>query len=175
MTGSKQQKTALVVHKGAGPSLRCTRMPPIVQQKHIGFGLKQHGVHISTGYMATLSKPTLPTVPEELAPTNWMDANSEKVLWDSIMMSQDDSSLPRTSELQDDDFNTTIPHETYLEEMMSHEGRGDDPPDQCPDCCNEQAVYQCQTCFGQDFCCHACIMHRHVLLPFHRVRVSLNL
>lgn len=126
-------------------------MPPVVRQKHTCFGLKHHGVHVSMGYVETSSKPTPPTpptVPEELALINWMDANSEKVLWDSIMMSQDDSSLPRTKEQDDDEFNTSIPHEIYLEEMMSHKGHGDNPPNQCPDCCDGLAMYQCQTCFG---------------------------
>ncbi|KAF8337834.1 hypothetical protein F5887DRAFT_890334 [Amanita rubescens] len=61
--------------------------------------------------------------------------------------------------------------EAYLEEMINHEGRGYNPPDQCPDCCNGLAIYQCrQDCFGQDLLCQACIVHRHALLPFHRVR-----
>ena len=121
--------------------------------------------------MASSSKATLPTEPEEPEPINWMDA--EQVLQQSTAMSQDKS---RTQELEEEDLNMSIlQREAYLEEMMSHEGHGYDPPDQCPDCCDEQAIYQCRSCIGQDLCCQACIVHRHALLPFHRVRVSSRL
>jgi hypothetical protein len=171
MSGPKKsRKSTLVVHKTVSPSLRRTK---ITQQKHVGFSLKQHGIRVTTGYVTSSSKLTSPPVPEDPVPIAWMD--SEKVLWESIMMSQDDSSeSPRTSrELENDDFNIPIhQREAYLEEMMNHEGRGYNPPDQCSDCCDGLAIYQCRSCFGQDLLCQTCIVHHHTRLPFHRVRVS---
>jgi hypothetical protein len=173
MTGRKKsKKSILVVHKAASPSLRRTK---IAQQKHVGFGLKQNGIHVTTGYVASSSKLAPPPVPEDLVPITWMDAiaGSNKVLWESIMMSQDDSSPRSGREIENDDFNISIDQrEAYLEEMMNHEGRGYNPPDQCSDCCDGLAIYQCRNCFGQDLLCQTCIVHRHTLLPFHRVRVS---
>ena len=171
MAGSKKsRKSVLVVHKATNQSLRSTK---IMQQKHISFGLKQHGVRVSTSYVASSSKLTPPPVPEH--PTPITDA--EKVLWESIMMSQDDESKPsRKTGVENDDLNMSIhQREAYLEEMMNHEGHGYDPPDRCPDCCNGLAIYQCQKCFSQDLLCQACIVHRHALHPFHRVRVSQRL
>ena len=170
----RSRKSTLVVHSAASPSLQRIKTPPITQQKHIGFALKQRGIHVTTGYVASSKTASPPIILEELTPVThqWMDP-SEKVLWESIMSPDEPSMAQEIGDGDDTNLNMSIHHcEAYLEEMMNHEGRGYNPPDLCADCHKGPAVYQCRSCFGQDLLCQACIVHCHTRLPFHRVRVS---
>lgn len=74
---------------------------------------------------------------------------------------------------QEENVNSWLPlREAYLKELMSHEGRGYDPPERCPDCSVSPAIYQCKGCFGRELVCKDCIVKRHKLLPFHRIQVK---
>jgi hypothetical protein len=164
-------KSTLVVHKTAS-SLQRTKASLIAQQKHISFALKRNRIHVSASYVDASSKTTSPPVLEEPAPISqqWMD--DERVLWESIMSPHEP---PMTEEVDDSGMSLNMPihlREAYLEEVINHEGRGYDAPDQCPNCCNGLATYQCRSCFGQDLFCQVCVVRRHAQLPFHRIRVS---
>ena len=171
MSGRKKsRKSALIVHKAPGPSLRWSKSPPIAQRKHIGFSLKECGVQVTTGYVTSSAKPITPPAPVKPVPINWIDA--ENVLWENALP-LDWEEPGWTRKRVEEDINMSIPQqEAYLEELINHEGRGYNPPNECPDCSNEQAIYQCQSCFSQDLLCQDCILRRHTILPFHQIRVS---
>ncbi|KAF9536370.1 hypothetical protein CPC08DRAFT_652149 [Agrocybe pediades] len=66
--------------------------------------------------------------------------------------------------------------QTYLEEMLRWEGRGDfQHSDRCPDCiarCSEAPglpQYRCEECFIPDLVCQACCVRRHRVQPFHHI------
>lgn len=167
MGRKKCRKSALIVHKIAGPSLRRSKSPPIAQRKHVGFSIKEHGVQVTTSYMSSSAKPVTRPAPVEPVPTNWIDA--ENMLWENAMPLDWEEPRKRVEE----DINMSIPQqEAYLEELINHEGRGYNPPNECPDCSSEQAIYQCQNCFSRDLLCQDCILKRHAVLPFHQIRVS---
>ena len=171
----RSRKVTLVIHQTAGPSLRRIKTPPIAQQKHISFALKQHGIQVSTSYLASSKTTSPPVILEEPTPT-WItqeSMDSKNVLWESIMSPDEPPTAQETLDNDDKDLNMPIHYrEAYLEELINHEGRGYNPPDLCLDCGKGPAVYQCRSCFGQDLLCQACIVHCHARLPFHRVRVS---
>lgn len=68
--------------------------------------------------------------------------------------------------------------QSYLEELMRWEGRGDFAAEQCPDCKARRvdspgpAVYRCTECLLPDLVCKICCVKRHRNSPFHRIEVS---
>ena len=68
---------------------------------------------------------------------------------------------------------------TYLDEMLRQEGRGDFSRDvDCPDCVSRGAAqvntaeFRCRDCFLPDLTCAMCLIRRHRLNPFHTIDVS---
>lgn len=66
--------------------------------------------------------------------------------------------------------------QTYLDEMMRLEGRGDfRTSTACPDCMLHgrdvvgAPVYRCRDCFMPDLVCQSCCVSRHRFHPFHHV------
>lgn len=71
--------------------------------------------------------------------------------------------------------------QTYLDEMMRWEGRGDfRGTASCPECVLRKKesqgapVYRCLECFMPDLVCQACCVSRHRVNPFHRVEVTVT-
>lgn len=164
----RSRKSALIVHKTAAPSLRRSKSP-VIQRKHIGFSLKRGGVQVSAGYVASSAKEEIPPERKKPEPTNWIDA--ETLLFcqeESLLMEEEEWTRKRT-----EDVGMSIPQqEVYLEELINHDGRGYNLPNECLDCSDKPGIYQCQCCFGQDLLCQDCTLRRHTALPFHRIRVG---
>lgn len=71
-----------------------------------------------------------------------------------------------------------VHRQTYLEEMMRCEGRGDFlHSKECPDCkirripVPELPEYRCCECMLPDLVCAPCCVKRHRTNPFHRIEV----
>lgn len=67
--------------------------------------------------------------------------------------------------------------DTYLHEMMRHEGLGDNTsPGMCTNCRTETvtrlATVRCKECFDRRLYCHTCIVSAHKRMPLHRIEVS---
>ena len=72
-----------------------------------------------------------------------------------------------------------LPHvDTFLEEMIGIEGRGQDRSGQCSCSKNEDAdspaEFECVDCVGRELKCHGCIVQAHADNPFHRIKVRLS-
>ncbi|KAG5223526.1 CxC2 domain-containing protein [Salix suchowensis] len=64
--------------------------------------------------------------------------------------------------------------DTYLHEMMRHEGLGDNTsPGMCTNCRTETvtrlATVRCKECFDRRLYCHTCIVSAHERMPLHRI------
>jgi hypothetical protein len=66
--------------------------------------------------------------------------------------------------------------DVFLEEMMGHEGRGNQPSSNCTVCALEggpthMAKYECCDCHGRELLCQLCIIQRHIHNPLHQIKV----
>lgn len=62
--------------------------------------------------------------------------------------------------------------ESFLDEMLRHEGLGDfDTLPPCIDCGEASASFKCADCFGQGLLCQECTVKAHRLLPLHGTKV----
>jgi len=69
-----------------------------------------------------------------------------------------------------------LPHrQSYLEEMLRHDGRQGLGTQRCDDCHNDMAEYICQDCAHRRQYCKSCIVENHRYLPLHRIQVSWKL
>jgi len=60
--------------------------------------------------------------------------------------------------------------ETYLQEMLRHDGREGLKVTYCADC-RERGDFSCYDCaYSMDYC-QKCLVSRHRLMPLHRIRV----
>lgn len=73
---------------------------------------------------------------------------------------------------------TWIPErDLYLDELIRRQGRGDFTAALCAYCQSEnpgQAVFRCSDCSPGPLCCDKCLCERHLLLPYHRIKVCTN-
>ncbi|KAG2037090.1 hypothetical protein BDR03DRAFT_934153 [Suillus americanus] len=76
----------------------------------------------------------------------------------SLATSQDDPIRIWTSERQ-----------TYLDEFIRLEGRGD-TCHSCHNCGNSNAVFRCEDCFSVALYCQSCVMNLHQNMPLHRLK-----
>ncbi|KAF8870221.1 hypothetical protein BD779DRAFT_1614195 [Infundibulicybe gibba] len=60
--------------------------------------------------------------------------------------------------------------EVFLEEMITLEGRGWDPPKCCCDCLSGPADHECLDCLGRHLRCAECIVEKHRENPLHRIK-----
>jgi hypothetical protein len=67
--------------------------------------------------------------------------------------------------------------ETYLAELLRHEGRGDHATEPgCTQCTKGAADHRCSDCLGGgELLCSSCIVTAHRQMPFHRIQVGCNL
>jgi hypothetical protein len=63
--------------------------------------------------------------------------------------------------------------DTYLAELLRHEGRGGFSGDICLRCNIGQAEYRCTDCFTGQLWCKSCIVDLHMHNPLHRVQARL--
>lgn len=74
---------------------------------------------------------------------------------------------------QDAPLKTFLPYrDSYLDEMLTCEGRGvyiDD--DVCPLCKEGAPEIRCRDCFGGALICRDCILKTHAARPLHRIQV----
>jgi hypothetical protein len=61
--------------------------------------------------------------------------------------------------------------DTYLHEMLRHDGREGQLETSCRDC-GKTGDFSCFNCAYALHYCQGCIVRRHRLMPFHRIRVS---
>ncbi|KAL0566541.1 hypothetical protein V5O48_015475 [Marasmius crinis-equi] len=66
--------------------------------------------------------------------------------------------------------------DTYLDEMLRNDGRGDFTLANCVDCLSRAAkdpppgIYRCKECFLGDLTCQECCVRRHRQNPLHRIQ-----
>jgi hypothetical protein len=82
--------------------------------------------------------------------------------------------------VQDEALHMWLPHvDTFLEEMIGIEGRGQDRSGQCS--CSKDSVdhdtlpapaeFECVDCAGRELKCYGCIVQAHANNPFHCIKV----
>jgi hypothetical protein len=61
--------------------------------------------------------------------------------------------------------------ESFLQHLLDMEARHQDLP--CGHCKLEKSegLFRCSDCIGDSTSCHACLLERHQLLPFHRIQM----
>ncbi|KAF8870162.1 hypothetical protein BD779DRAFT_1455954, partial [Infundibulicybe gibba] len=60
--------------------------------------------------------------------------------------------------------------EVFLEEMITLEGRGWDPPKCCCNCLSGPADHKCLDCLGRHLRCTECTVEKHRENPLHRIK-----
>jgi hypothetical protein len=66
-----------------------------------------------------------------------------------------------------------LPHrESYLDEMLRHDGLGDDIDLTCTGCRRGDAVFKCSDCLFSRLYCSFCMVEQHRGNPLHRIFVS---
>ncbi|KAJ7794332.1 hypothetical protein B0H14DRAFT_2392601, partial [Mycena olivaceomarginata] len=61
-------------------------------------------------------------------------------------------------------------HEDFLDELLWHDGRRDNPDADCPGAwCGAKARYRCMDCFHPTLHCGSCVVGFHQRLPFHHI------
>ncbi len=61
--------------------------------------------------------------------------------------------------------------DTYLQEMLRHDGREGLAVTDCAEC-GDPGNFSCSDCAYSVHYCQTCLVNRHRLMPFHRIRVS---
>jgi hypothetical protein len=67
-----------------------------------------------------------------------------------------------------------IPYrETYLDELLRHDGRGSNAALMCSNVgCGGDGIFKCRECMFENLFCCDCMVRRHSNLPLHRILVS---
>lgn len=77
-----------------------------------------------------------------------------------------------TLQSQNDFLREWVPlRESFLQLLLEMDGRHHDLS--CSDCKLEESkgLFRCSDCIGDLATCHACLLKRHALLPFHRIQM----
>src|ERR1700684_2989328 len=77
-----------------------------------------------------------------------------------------------TLQSQNDFLREWVPlRESFLQLLLEMDGRHHDLS--CSDCKLEESkgLFRCTDCIGDLATCHACLLKRHTLLPFHRIQM----
>lgn len=64
--------------------------------------------------------------------------------------------------------------DTYLQELLRLEGRGDHMHEStCAGCQTGDATYRCKDCYSPELYCSDCVVSIHARSPLHQIFVSL--
>lgn len=77
--------------------------------------------------------------------------------------------------IQDKLYDFLTYRESFLHEMLRHEGHGDSIDlTMCFSCRHQEATFKCRDCFSQLLRCAGCARKEHLNLPLHRILVCVS-
>ncbi|KAM6493722.1 hypothetical protein JOM56_010083 [Amanita muscaria] len=181
MPTGKRKKPAFITHKTTAASRRRSKSPPAVKRRHLNFSYKSMGNVSVSESLSVVKEEAKPTAedPFQGASSDWLNQGESDPAYQELLagVMMDEPSVVKVhqtevggSDLSQNSVSWLPLRETYLEELVNHEGRGYNPPEWCQNCSDSAAIYRCQSCFRRELVCKECIVEGHKHLLFHRIQ-----